>query len=418
LIYENNTIKIISYWKLSFGELQRDRGERYYIERLKDLFFNSVKLRLASDVPLGAFLSGGVDSSTVVAAMVKLGVSEVKTFTIGFDNEEYSEIPYAREVADFLGTKHQELIVKPETTELLPELVWFFDEPFADSSAVPTYYVSKLARSEVTVALSGDGGDELFAGYRRYRDPLLAKAIQRLPEPLRINLFNKMATCLPEGIKGARFLTHCTGSAFEYYASKINYFDANMKSSLYCPDFREMIAPSLPLNWLRAYFDEFENTSILCRRQYTDIRTYLVDTILTKVDRASMASSLEARAPFLDYRIVEFAGLIPDHYKIRNNGSKHLLKKMARDILPAGIVDRKKKGFSIPKHIWIRDQLKEFATDVILSSTAKNRGYFNLLYVQSLLHDHFSGKKDNSDQIWALLCLELWHLKFLDKQGV
>ena len=414
LVYRNQKIDVSCYWNLEFGNSVEDKGETYYIETLRKLFLDSVKKRLISDVPLGAFLSGGVDSSTVVAAMVQLGVKDIKTFTIGFEEEDYSELPYAREVADLLGTNHYELIVNPEMTQLLPELVWFFDEPFADSSAVPTYYVSKLARSEVTVILSGDGGDELFAGYTRYIDHPFAKAIRTMPKALRLNVIHKLASCMPAKLKGVKFIRSASGDVFDFYASKINYFDIEKKSHLYSEEFRQEVNNcNMPLDWLRTYFNEFDGVSNTSRRQYADIKMYLPDTILTKVDRASMAVSLETRAPLLDYRIVEFAGTIPDHYKMPNGRTKNILKEMARGMLPQNIIDRKKKGFAIPKESWFRGQLKEFAADILLSDTAKNRGYFNMSYIESLLQRHNNVENDFSDQIWALVCLELWQRQFL-----
>ena len=413
LVYKNQKVDVLPYWHPEFGNSAEDRGEEYYIETLRELFLDSVKKRLISDVPLGAFLSGGVDSSTIVAAMVKLGVKDIKTFTIGFEDDGYSELPYAKEVAGFLGTNHMELIVSPEMTQLLPELVWYFDEPFADSSAVPTYYVSKLARSEVTVILSGDGGDELFAGYTRYVDPPLAKAIQAIPKQLRLNVVHKLASCMPSGLKGVKLIRSASGDAFEFYAGKINYFDSAKKALLYSDEFKhEVNGYRNPFQWLKDYFYEFDKISDISRRQYTDIKMYLTDTILTKVDRASMAVSLEARAPLLDYRIVEFAGTIPDRYKMPNGRTKNILKEMARGMLPQNIIDRKKKGFAIPKDVWFRGQLKDFANDILLSSDAKARGYFKTKYIEWLLRQHWTNTYDYSDQIWALLCFELWHLKF------
>ncbi len=416
LVYKNRKIDVSSYWHLDFGNSIEDKGEEFYVETLRELFLDSVKKRLISDVPLGAFLSGGVDSSAVVAAMVQLGVKDIKTFTIGFEEENYSELPYAREVSDCLGTNHFELVVHPEMTKLLPELVWFFDEPFADSSAIPTYYVSKLARSEVKVVLSGDGGDELFAGYTRYIDPHLAKAIQSIPEVIRLNLINKFAAYLPSSLKGAKLLKSATGNAFDYYASKITYFNSENKDLLYSNEFNNMVNGYMnPLHWLGEYFNEFDMVSDTSRRQYTDIKMYLPDTILTKVDRASMAVSLEARTPILDHRIVEFAGTIPDRYKMPNGRTKHILKEMVKGVLPKKIIERKKKGFAIPTDIWFRGKLRDFAADILLSSKAKERGYFDMCYIERLLKQHWSGRYDFSDQIWALVCLELWHLKFMGR---
>jgi asparagine synthase (glutamine-hydrolysing) len=406
-----------SYWHLDFGNSCADEGEAYYLEALRDLVFDAVRIRLISDVPLGAFLSGGVDSSTIVAVMSKLGVRDLKTFSIGFEEEGYSELAFAREVAEFLGTQHCELIVQPDMAKLLPELVWYFDEPFADSSAIPTYYVSQLARSEVTVVLSGDGGDELFAGYTRYVDPPLAKMLQAVPEVMRRHVIHGIARQLPTGVRGKRWLLHTSGDACEYYASKVSIFDPERKALLYTRDLQESVGKQQPIAWLRNYFDALEGATPTTRRQYTDIKTYLPDVILTKVDRASMAVSLEARAPLLDYRIAEFAGRLPDRYKIRHGRTKYLLKELARSLLPESIVNRRKKGFSIPKHVWIRQQLREFCTDILLSPQAKTRGYFDTSYVEYLLREHGSGHYDFSDQIWALLCLELWHLKFVDRQG-
>ncbi len=415
LVYKNNSIDVSPYWCLEFGNASEDKGESYYIDTLRELFLDSVKKRMISDVPLGAFLSGGVDSSIVVAAMAQIGVKDIKTFTIGFEEENYSELPYAREVADLLGTNHYEMIVNPEMTQLLPELVWFLDEPFADSSAIPTYYVSKLARSKVTVALSGDGGDELFAGYKRYLDPPLAKAIQSVPEALRLKVINKLSAYVPSGLKGAKLLKSASGDAFDYYSSKINYFNAEKKALLYSKNIKQkMNNHDMPLEWLRDYFNEFDKASDISRRQYTDMKMYLTDTILTKVDRASMAVSLETRAPFLDYRIVEFAGTIPDRYKMPYGRTKHILKEMIRGVIPQNIIDREKRGFAIPKHIWFRGQLKEFTADILLSSAAREREYFNMSYIENLLKEHSSSRYDFSDQIWALICLELWHLKYIN----
>jgi asparagine synthase (glutamine-hydrolysing) len=405
------------YWHLAFGNSTADAGETFYLQALRELVFDAVKRRLISDVPLGAFLSGGVDSSTVVAVMAKLGVKDLKTFSIGFEEEGYSELSYAREVAEFLGTKHYELIVQPDMVKLLPELVWYYDEPFADSSAIPTYYVSQLARSEVTVVLSGDGGDELFGGYTRYLDPLLARMLQAVPETVRLHMINRVASHLPRGVRGRRWLTHTSSDACAYYASKLSIFDSERKTLLYARDMPETMSGQQPLAWLRTYFGALESATLTTRRQYTDIKTYLPDTILTKVDRASMAVSLEARAPLLDYRIAEFAGKLPDHYKIRNGQTKYLLKALARSLLPESIVNRRKKGFSIPKHVWLQGQLREFCADILLSSRAKSRGYFNTSYVEHMLREQRDGRYDFSDQIWALLCLELWHLRFVDWDG-
>ncbi|GIX49575.1 MAG: asparagine synthetase B [Candidatus Tectimicrobiota bacterium] len=403
------------YWEVSFAVPPVDAGEAAYLETLRTLLFDAVRLRLISDVPLGAFLSGGIDSSTVVAVMAHLGMGEVKTFSIGFDEAGYSELPYAREVATFLGTQHYELTVKPDMAKLLPELVWYFDEPFADSSAVPTYYVSQLARRYVTVVLSGDGGDELFAGYTRYFDPLPARLLQALPAALRVQGLHALARRLPAGMRGRRWLLHTSDRAAAYYATKLMTFDPERKQWLYTPELQAELDVQAPQRWLETYFDALPAATPTARRQYVDLKTYLTDVILTKVDRASMAVSLEARAPLLDYRLVEFAASLPDRYKVRGGQGKYLLKALARQLLPASIVTRRKKGFSIPKARWLRQELYDFCADILLSARARGRGYFRPSAVEALLQAHRRGSRDFSDQLWALLCLELWHRQFVDR---
>ncbi len=400
------------YWDIEYNPDYSLREDDWVIA-LREKLKEAVKLRLISDVPLGAFLSGGIDSSTIVALMSMVQNSPVKTFSIGFKEEDFSEINYAQQIAKRFGTEHYEMIVEPDALEVLPRLAWEFDEPFADSSAIPTYYVSKMARQHVTVILSGDGGDETFAGYRRY---LWANDMHKydwMPTIVKKILFGIPAALLPEGIKGKGMLTHLSKNPFERYAG-LNTFGGhnyleNVLSRDVVVDIKENYnGKESNYLYLKKYYDACKSDDYLTKIQYVDTKTYLAEDILTKVDRASMLCSLETRSPLLDHELVELAARIPSSLKIGNNETKHILKMAMKDILPDEILFRKKMGFGVPLVHWFKKDLAEYARDILLSRKAVERNIFNKNYIQSMLNNHQKKGRDLSARIWALLFFEHW----------
>jgi asparagine synthase (glutamine-hydrolysing) len=405
-------ITIKQYWDVEYNpdySLSEDDWVRALCEKLKE----AVKIRLISDVPLGAFLSGGIDSSTIVALMGMAQGSPVKTFSIGFKEEDFSETRYAREVARRFGTEHFEMMVEPDAIEVLPHLAWEFDEPFADSSAIPTYYVSKMARRHVTVILSGDGGDETFAGYRRYLWANDMHRYDRLPLALKKILFGIPASMLPEGIKGKGMLTHLSKGPFERYAGLNTFSDRSYLKNVLSKDVMADVNEKYngrqsDYMMLRKNYDACKSDDYLTKIQYLDTKTYLAEDILTKVDRASMLCSLETRAPLLDHEVVELAARMPSSMKIHGNETKHILKRAMKDILPNEIIFRKKMGFGVPLTHWFKKDLSEYAGDILLSHEARQRNIFDSKHVQALLENHRKRGRDLSARIWALLFFEHW----------
>jgi asparagine synthase (glutamine-hydrolysing) len=386
------------------------------VERLKE----AVKLRLISDVPLGAFLSGGVDSSSIVALMSELCSGPVKTFSIGFPNEEYDETRYARMVAERYATDHEEMIVEPDAISIIPKLVWHYGEPFADSSAVPTYYVSEIARRKVTVALNGDGGDEAFMGYGRYDTCRRISALDRIPSALRRSALGAIPH-LPNAVHRrygnrlnalAEFLCGPDRRPSERYAFTITYFMDYMKREGYAADMSELLAGSA-LDMLEPYFAAAP--TLVSGANWADIHTYLADDLMVKVDVASMAHSLESRSPLLDHVFMEWAMSIPEGIKTAGGVAKALFKKAMEPYLPHELLYRPKMGFGCPVDHWFRAELKDMAHDVLLSETATARGIFRKDYVQQLLHEHVGGRTRHDTRLWALLMLELWFRMWVDQ---
>lgn len=390
-----------TYWKLSFADkrvVETARDERALEEELVERLRDAVRQRLMSDVPLGAFLSGGIDSSLIVALMAGLMDRPVKTFSIGFADEAYNELPYARQVADRYQTEHHEFVVTPDAKSMLSDLVWHYNEPFADSSAIPTFYVSKLAREHVTVALTGDGGDEAFGGYSRYvglDEPTLSAADQA-----------SLQARLPRGRAPIpRF------QAQYYY--KLTHFHELYQRGLFSPGFAgRSKAPTF--EWMAAKFQDADAASPSEKAMQVDLRFYLPDTLMTKVDVASMAYSLETRPPFLDHRFLEFAATVPAHLKIAGGVTKKILKNAARPFLPHDLIERRKMGFGVPIDHWFRNELRDFVRSTLLSRTARERGYFETAYVESLISRHEAGESWQYP-IWNLLMFELWHQMFIDR---
>ncbi len=422
LIYEKENITIKRYWNLSYQNKLRLPSIKYYGESFMEVFQEAIKVRLRSDVPLGAFLSGGIDSSLVVAVMSKLMDQPVKTFSIGFEEEDYNELKYARIIAERCATDHHEFIVKPDAVDILPKLIWHYNEPFADSSAIPTYYVSKMTRDYVTVALNGDGGDESFAGYERYVADKLANYYKFIPSFLREDIIRKIVDSLPYNPRRRsflrrlkRFVRGVSEVPERRYVRWICYFDNEMKDDLYTPSFKEKVNDIDSVDLTVEWYKKADGKTFIDQTLFVDAMSYLPEDLLVKVDIASMANSLEARSPFLDHKVMEFAASLPSDLKLRGMETKYLLKHTLSEILPKEILQRRKMGFGVPLDVWFRKDLKEMAYDILLDKKCTERGYFKRETIQSLLDEHVSEQYDHSYRIWALLFLELWHKMFIDE---
>ncbi len=414
LIYEDGQIRTPRYWELSFTPTCQD-DEVTAIERTLTLLKEAVSVRLMSEVPLGAFLSGGVDSSIVVGLMSQRMSQPVKTFSIGFEEDDYSELPYARQVAKHFGTEHHEFFVRPDLVLVLPQLAWAYDEPFSDDSMLPTYYVSKLAREYVTVVLTGDGGDEIFAGYTYYQREF---SINRLPPFIR-SLLGYGSLLLPDGIRGKQRLHNMSCDLATRHIRSIMLFPDHSRSAIYSQEYFTRVREHYPYERLVGQFSSVPHLDLLSQMQYVDVRTYLADDILVKVDKASMFNSLETRAPMLDHYLAEYVSSLPTTIRVRNGVLKYLLKKVAADLLPAGILTRAKQGFSVPLKYWFRGELTNFAYDLLDSPKARQRGIFDPLFIRNLLKTHASTTYVNhSKSIWALLCLELWFQVYMDQPSL
>lgn len=418
LTFSKGEVRITQYWDFQFS-LAETKNENEYLEDLRQLLDESVRLRLVSDVPLGAFLSGGIDSSTVVALMARHMGQPVKTFSIGFHEDSYNELAYARLTAKKYGTDHHEFFVTPEICSIVDELAWHFDEPFADSSAIPTYIVSKLAREYVTVVLSGDGGDELFAGYTRYVVDRDRGAFSRMPGLLRKGLMQPLSSHLPHGTLGRNFIHNISLDPIDRYLDSVSVFTRLNKESLYTKGFREQLGDA---DWVTECFHQLAakvgTGNSLDRLLYLDSKTYLPGDILTKVDRMSMAVSLEARAPLLDHKLIDFVTHIPASMKLAGNETKHILKRAVKDLVPKEILNRPKQGFGVPVQDWINQQLRERMHETLSDARTRERGYVNPAYLEVLLDEHERGRRDHSVGLWALLMLEMWHRQFVDESGL
>jgi asparagine synthase (glutamine-hydrolysing) len=417
LVYDGGKATENAYWSLQYDDKLAGRTEAEYREEFRSLLYESVKLRLASDVPLGAFLSGGVDSSSVVAAMSSLMTQPVKTFSIGFKEEAFNELPYAREVARRFGTDHHEFVVDPSAVDLLPTLVGVYDEPYADASAIPTYYVSQLSRQHVTVILNGDGGDELLGGYPRYRFTSIDRLTARyLPDSVRDRLRSVLLNFpdLPALGRIRNRLMRVSEPFPRTYLGRICYFSPAQKEWLYTPDFSETVRGHDSYDVLTGWFKEIHASELLDQLLGVDTRSYLPDDLLVKVDRATMAHGLEARSPFLDHRLVEFAASLPVHLKVRKSETKYLLKAVMRGTLPDRILDRDKMGFGVPLDRWFRQDCREFLREILLSDRCAGRGYFRPERVRQMIDAHQQTDTDHSYRLYALLMLELWHREYVD----
>lgn len=418
LTYKNNVLSIKKYWDIHFSIRSR-KTEKQYCEHLIDTLRESVKLRLMSDVPLGAFLSGGIDSSVIVALMSELMDQPVVTNSVGFSVQTFNELDDARETSNYFKTDHNEFTLTPDISGVVDKLSWHYDEPFADSSSIPTYYVSQMTRENVTVALSGDGGDEIFAGYRRYYFDLLENNLRNLiPGPIRKYIIGSLAMLypkadwLPQMFRAKTLLTNLSLDPVDGYFNSMSMISPVVKSKLFSNDLKKELKEYNSINVFREHYDSCKSKDPLSKIQYIDFKTYLPEDILTKVDRASMANSLEVRVPILDHKFVEFAATMPSDMKLKGGVSKFIFKKSAKTILPETIISRKKKGFSMPIGSWMKNELKFLLDDLLFEPSASN-DLFNTKIIQTLWRDHVRGIKDNTQPLWTLLSFKLWEKKYL-----
>jgi asparagine synthase (glutamine-hydrolysing) len=418
LTWEDGRIKVENYWELDFSRKIRISEKEAQDEVLR-LLEESVRLRLYSEVPLGAFLSGGIDSSTVVALMSRFS-RKINTFSIGFDEKDYDELGYARKIAERFSTNHHEFIVKPKAMEVIPILVERYGEPYADSSCIPTYYVARKTKEFVTVALNGDGGDELFGGYERYQAMLFSESYAKLPSVIR-GSFEALLRLMPYPIeekdplgRAQRFFRVASQDRDERYIEWTSACGHSFISELYSDGFKANVYGNGYSDNIHKYLGNTRIKGTLGRLLALDTATYLVDDLLVKVDIASMANSLEARSPFLDHKLMEFAASLPEEYKIKFFSKKHILKKAIRGILPDENIFRKKMGFGIPLGRWFRTELKGILCETLLSERSLKRGYFKPEAIRMAVQKHISGAADYSRQLWAIFMLELWHRRFID----
>ena len=420
-VWENGQWAVHRYWSPDFNR-QVDRPAEQYREALRETLTSAVRLRLQSEVPLGAFLSGGVDSTIIVGLMQQAVRQPVKTFSIGFPIAEYDETSFARQAASHLGTEHHEFRVEPEALEILPQLVWQYDEPFADSSAIPTWYVSQQTRQHVTVALTGDAGDELFAGYPRYRAVRLAHWIDHLPLAAKRVLFGRWWQRLPASPRQKSFrrrlkrlVSALAMPPARRYLEWIAIFNESRRAELYEEEFVRRLDDRDPLEFLNAAFAAVRDRDPVSQVSLVDLMTYLPCDLMTKVDIASMAHSLECRQPFLDYRVVELAIGMPVALKMRGLRGKRILMETFAELIPPDIRRRPKMGFGVPLDHWFRHELRELTHDVLLAPETLQRGYFRPESLRRLVQEHVEGRFDHSYRLWALLFFELWHRRWIDR---
>jgi asparagine synthase (glutamine-hydrolysing) len=417
-VYQDDRLEIHPFWQPDFTH-ERRLSKQDAAHELREILSSAVRIRMRSDVPLGAFLSGGIDSSIVVALMQQQSAEPVKTFTIGFPVKEYDETQYAHRVARHLKTDHRVLEVKPDALGILPKLAYHYDEPFADSSAIPTWYVSELTRQHVTVALSGDGGDELFAGYPRYGTAALANWFDRFG-PARSFATARFWQWLPNSEqqksifgKIRRFSEALALSPDRRYLHWASIFQETMRRGLYRDDFLAQLTGDPTDFFCHAWHRSNGRDPITCA-SLGDLTTYLACDLMTKVDIASMAHGLECRAPLLDYRVVEFAASLPAHFKYRRGRGKWLLREAFGHLLPAEVFDRRKMGFSVPLDHWFRHELKEMTCDLLLSPSSRCANFLRPEALLSLWDAHQAGHFDHSPRLWSLVMLECWLREWSD----
>ena len=423
MIVRDGKSEIRRYWDVHYAETKiKARPEADYAEEIAARLRESVRMRLLSDVPLGVFLSGGIDSSTVTALMSETAGGRIKTFSIGFKEKTFDELDYARMVAERFGTEHTEFVVDAaQVAGLVPTLMEYLDEPLADASIVPTYVISKLARRFVTVALAGDGGDELFGGYDTYKAFKVARAYRKIPGFLRKGLIGPSVRRLPASEKRLSFefkaKKFVAGAEYPFEIANTLWWGAYspaQKNRLFSPALRGRLSadPFAPIAAQAAFTKAADP---LDRLAYLDLKLYLQDDLLVKVDRMSMANSLEIRVPFLDYTFVEFAATVPSRLKLKGFTSKHILKKAMESRLPKEILTKKKIGFDIPLGPWIRKELRAFTLDTLSPDRLKRHGYFDPVFVQKVLDEHMAGSHNHRQLLWPLVIFQFWHDRYIGR---
>jgi asparagine synthase (glutamine-hydrolysing) len=411
-------IEITQYWDVSFKHTST-ASEVELTEKLRELVTHCTKQRMVSDVPLGAFLSGGVDSSGVVAMMASNSETPVKTCSIGFDDKKYNETEFAKEVADKYHTEHHEFTVHQNVADNLEEIVGFFDEPFADPSLVPTFFVSELARQQVTVAIAGDGGDEVFAGYEKYTTDATENSLRnKFPAVIRKHLFPKLANFLASSNakiwrKGKSLLTSLSQEPAMGFYTTNSQIDDRQWNKLIKPEVKNQLGDYHPSKITIDAYEKSDGPDHLAKILYTDMKTYLPGGILVKVDRMSMANSLEVRAPLLDKEVVEFAATLPSEMKFKNGEKKHILKEAFKPMLPDNILYRKKMGFSVPLASWFRHEIKDLAKKHIIDQAEGLKSIFNHDYIQTLWQEHQNESADHSALLWSMLMFEMWFVRYI-----
>jgi len=418
----SNSLKTEKYWDLRWktnGHVEVQTVESDLLYLLK----KSVSSQLMSDVPVGAFLSGGLDSSVIVALMSELSSKPIKTFSIGFDQASYDELPYARIVAKHFKTDHYELTVDPNDTDQIVEAISALDEPLADDSIVPSLMLSRHAREHVKVILSGDGGDELFAGYDTYRADRIARIYQQIPKVARSKWIEPLIEAIPQTSERSGIFNSIKGLIKGVHkpeelghARWLTYLSLNQRNQLYHRDFLEALNDYDCNSHITQYFAARASCDRLSRQLYTDLKSYLPDDVLTKVDRMSMAVSLEVRPPFLDHELVEYVASIPSELKLKGLSSKYILKEVAKTLLPKEIINRKKSGFTMPVRNWLRHELKPLLHDFLLDSSLNRHGlYFNRKYIEHLVHEHDSMRANHSHILWTLIVFSIWCRENLER---
>ncbi|MCM8768047.1 MAG: asparagine synthase (glutamine-hydrolyzing), partial [Candidatus Omnitrophica bacterium] len=417
LIWENNQLKIERYWQIDFSRKIYLKDENEYKELLWEKLIESTKIRLISDVPLGAFLSGGIDSSTVVGIMSKLSNSSVKTFSVGFDVESFNELKYAKIVAEKFNTEHYEFIVKPDIINILPKLVWYYNEPFGDSSMIPTYYVAQQTSKYVKVALNGDGGDENFAGYPRYYQTKLLEKIYKIKRKTKImnkfskKLIEKLYSKYPYNffVRISQWLKEAEEYGFCYaYTRRLTSFSPEWKNKLFSQEFKKNLKNYYSFQITESLWEKTNDLDLLEKMIFCDFNLYLPEVLLVKMDIACMANSIEGRSPFLDTEFIELIASFPYDLKLKGKISKYILKEKLKDFIPEEILKRKKMGFGVPLGKWFRNQLKDYLKEIILSESVKKTNLFNFKNLENILKEHLEGRLDHSARLYLILIFELW----------
>ncbi|NPC93819.1 asparagine synthase (glutamine-hydrolyzing) [Bacillus sp. WMMC1349] len=408
-IRPNEDIQFKTYWKVQFKPVMTE--EEKLVQEVRDAIFDSVKIHMRSDVPVGSFLSGGIDSSFIVS-VAKQFHPNLKTFSVGFEHEGFSEVDIAKETAERVGVENFSAIISPEEyMNELPKIVWHLDDPLADPAAIPLYFVAKEAKKQVTVVLSGEGADELFGGYNIYREPLSLKPFERIPSPLKKMLLY-VASVMPEGMKGKSFLMRGCTPLEKRYIGNAKIFEEDVKEKL-LSQYNGNISYC---DVTKPYFEESQSYTDINKMQYVDIHTWLRGDILLKADKMTMANSLELRVPFLDKVVFDVASKIPEELKTKNGTTKYLLRKAAEGIVPDHVLNRKKLGFPVPIRHWLKNEMHDWAVNIIKESDTD--AYIHKEYVLQLLEDHCANKADNSRKIWTVLIFMIWHSIFVEKRYV